>query len=108
VGPHLTAPDRSQARRYTSPDEKPFTPRDKLPPPVLPALEVPENMRYLVKIDVNINDKIYDLYEKTIVPMICKEGNDGQYGSTATADILVLQVLFNPGSPSLSSFPSSS
>jgi len=83
----------AKARRYTSPDEKPFTPRDKLPPPVLPALEVPENMRYLVKIDVNINDKIYDLYEKTIVPMICKEGNDGQYGSTATADILVLQAI---------------
>lgn len=44
-------------------------------------------------IDVNINSKIYELYESTIIPMICKEGDDGQYGSTAVCDILTLQAI---------------
>ena len=37
----------AQARRYTSPDEKPFTPRDQLPAPVLPPLAVTDSMRHL-------------------------------------------------------------
>uniref|UniRef100_A0A6U4S705 chorismate mutase n=1 Tax=Hemiselmis andersenii TaxID=464988 RepID=A0A6U4S705_HEMAN len=83
----------AKARRYTSPDEKSFTPADKLPKPVLPALEIPENMKYLQSINVNINDKIYETYVGTIVPWICKEGDDGQYGSSAVCDILTLQAI---------------
>jgi len=37
----------ARARRYTSPDEKPFTPVPELPTSALPPLIVPENMKFL-------------------------------------------------------------
>ncbi|KAJ1489278.1 chorismate mutase [Baffinella frigidus] len=83
----------SRARRYTSPDEKPFTPVVELPASTLPPLIVPENMKYLQSIDVNINPKLYGLYSTKIINEICKEGDDGQYGSAAVCDILTLQAL---------------
>eukprot|EP00960_Hanusia_phi_P045844 757458-Hanusia_phi.AAC.4 len=43
-------------------------------------------------IDVNLNNKIYDLYTSTILPWITKEGDDGQYGSSSVCDIQALQV----------------
>lgn len=44
-------------------------------------------------IKVNVNDEIYQTYLDTIVPWICKEGDDGQYGSAAVCDIQTLQAL---------------
>ncbi|EKX54062.1 hypothetical protein GUITHDRAFT_84151 [Guillardia theta CCMP2712] len=83
----------AKARRYTSPDEKPFTSRSQLPDPVLPPLVVPEEMKYLKSIDVNLNSKIYELYISTILPWVTKEGDDGQYGSSSVCDIQALQAL---------------
>jgi len=36
--------------------------------------------------------QIMKKYEEEILPLICKEGDDGQYGSSAVCDIQALQV----------------
>lgn len=83
----------SRARRYTSPDEKPFIPRTELPEPMLPPQKVPERMKFLQEIDINYGQQIWDKYEKEILPLISNEGDDGQYGSAAVCDIQALQAL---------------
>lgn len=79
----------ARMRRYTSPDEKPFS--DNLPEPILPAMKFAES-----PIDpntVNLNERILAVYTKQIVPLICDPGDDGQYGSSAVADVNCLQNL---------------
>jgi len=76
-------------RRYTSPDEHPFFP-DKLLTPVLPLLDYPPVIK---PNSININKQIKTLYLEKILPQICKEGDDQQYGSSANCDINVLQAL---------------
>ncbi|KAJ1729312.1 chorismate mutase aro7 [Coemansia biformis] len=79
----------ARVRRYQSPDEYPFT--DNLPDPVLPPLDYPP-----VLVDprrININDEIFDVYVNTVVPGIATEGDDSNYGSSATRDIECLQAL---------------
>jgi chorismate mutase len=78
----------SKMRRYTSPDEYPFT--ENLPSPVLPPLAFPN---VLHPNTVNVNQQILKVYVEQIVPAICKEGNDGNYGSSATKDADCLQTL---------------
>ncbi|KAI8913278.1 chorismate mutase [Gorgonomyces haynaldii] len=78
----------AKVRRYTSPDEYPFT--GNLPEPILPPLEFPE---ILVKNDINYNSKILDMYRDHIVPKLCKSGSDGNHGSSATKDVECLQAL---------------
>jgi len=88
-----TESTHSKARRYTSPDEKPFTKPSELPPAILPKLIVSEELKYLQAIEVNLNSQIYAKYMDSILPTITKEGDDGQYGSTAVCDIQTLQAL---------------
>ncbi|WP_420580948.1 chorismate mutase [Reichenbachiella sp.] len=78
----------AKVRRYTSPDEHPFF--DALPEPILPPLDYQNtiNVSFL-----NINDKIHEMYQKHIVPEICEEGDDENYGSSATCDVVCLQAL---------------
>jgi monofunctional chorismate mutase len=93
----------ARARRYTSPDEYPFSP--DLPKPVLAPINIPQ---LLWPNDVNVNPKIFAFYIHTIVPMITRNatekledrgrlsGNsddDGNYGSAATIDVEVLQAI---------------
>lgn len=93
-----------------SPDEYPFTPATELPKPLLPALQYPS---LLHSNTVNVNPSIKSLYIRSIVPRITKlatlqlsaarraQGvigdaeyeDDGNYGSTATIDVEVLQAL---------------
>lgn len=61
-----------------------------LPEPILPLLEFPEIIKPNT---VNINRKIMNLYTTQILGTICEEGDDEQYGSSATCDINVLQAL---------------
>jgi len=42
---------------------------------------------------ININDRIKDIYLNRIIPNFFIEGDGGQYGSTATSDIAVMQAL---------------
>mmetsp|Transcript_14143 Transcript_14143/g.21993 ORF Transcript_14143/g.21993 Transcript_14143/m.21993 type:complete len:269 (-) Transcript_14143:231-1037(-) len=83
----------SKARRYTSPDEKPFCNKADLPSPTLPPLVIPADMKPLREIDVNLNKQILERYQQEVIPAICKDGDDGQYGSAAVCDIQTLQAL---------------
>lgn len=77
-------------RRYTSPDEHPFAPQCALKPPILGRLEYPQT---LCENDININVRIEREYRTYIVPGICEEGDDQNYGSCATCDVACLQAL---------------
>ncbi|KAJ3055350.1 chorismate mutase aro7 [Rhizophlyctis rosea] len=78
----------AKVRRYTSPDEYPFS--RNLPSPVLPPLPHPQ---MLIPNDINYNEKLVEIYTKDIVPLICKAGDDEHYGSAATKDVEALQLL---------------
>ncbi|KAJ3221022.1 chorismate mutase aro7 [Clydaea vesicula] len=78
----------AKVRRYTSPDETPFT--TNLPDSVLPPIQFP---KLLVPNNVNINDQLMKIYINEIVPKITDEGDDGNHGSAATKDCHVLQLL---------------
>ncbi|KLO11777.1 chorismate mutase [Schizopora paradoxa] len=98
----------AKARRYTSPDEYPFT--TDLPKPLLPPLTFPT---ILYPNDVNVNASILSLYIRAIVPRIARQAtlahatrkraqgvvgddefeDDGNYGSAATIDVEVLQAI---------------
>ncbi len=85
---HHTEVVHSMARRYTAPDEHPFT--NDLPKPVIKGLSYD---RPIVENTINLNNKILDTYIKRIIPAVCPEGDDGNYGSSAVNDITTLQTL---------------
>lgn len=91
VGYHLREIEKVHARirRYTSPDEHPFFPN--LPEPILPPLAYAENP--LRPNSVNINPRLRDIYESEIVTLICRPGDDRQYGSSSLCDVTCLQAL---------------
>ncbi|KAF9174426.1 chorismate mutase aro7 [Mortierella sp. AD011] len=78
----------ARVRRYTSPDEYPFT--SPLPKPILPLLDFPPTLH---KNDINVNKDIMERYLQDIVPKICVPGDDLNYGSSATRDVECLQAL---------------
>lgn len=73
---------------FDSPDEYAFT--SPLPAPILPPLEYP---KFLYPNNINVTSKIMDMYISSIVPSISADGDDQQYGSSATRDIECLQAL---------------
>ncbi|KDQ11063.1 hypothetical protein BOTBODRAFT_68180 [Botryobasidium botryosum FD-172 SS1] len=101
---------QAKARRYTSPDEYPFTPADQLPPPILSGNGIP---KILFPNKINVNPSIYAFYTRSVVPRITSQAtlelasvkrakgivgtseyeDDGNYGSTATLDIELLQAI---------------
>ncbi|KAF8324755.1 chorismate mutase [Cantharellus anzutake] len=100
----------AKARRYTSPDEHPFTPIECLPKPILPLLEMPA---ILHPNKINVNPSVLSFYTRTIVPLITRRAtrdfaamsrskgrnggeefeDDGNYGSSVTADLAALQLI---------------
>ncbi|RVD84882.1 uncharacterized protein DFL_003219 [Arthrobotrys flagrans] len=101
----------AKVRRYQAPDEYPFFPIVKEIKPILKPLAYP---KLLHPNDVNINPRIKEVYVNSILPAICrrsvgensddvnksgagKGGDRGEqmenYGSTAVADVAVLQAL---------------
>jgi len=85
---HGTEVLHATVRRYTSPEEHSFF--KGLPDPILPA----EAYDYPIKkTDVNINSRIKDIYLNKIIPAMCAEGDDGQYGSSALCDVAALQAV---------------
>lgn len=78
----------ARVRRYTSPDEHPFF--NNLPEPVLPPMDFGSSIR---ENDVNHNAAIKQAYVDGILPLICEAGDDGNYGSSATCDVSVVQAL---------------
>ncbi|CAN8102383.1 unnamed protein product [Discula destructiva] len=89
---------QSLIRRFESPDEYPFSPRDQLNASILPPIAYP---RILHPNDVNVNAKIKAFYIKEFLPRVCpafggredRGANQENYGSSATCDIAVLQAL---------------
>lgn len=43
--------------------------------------------------NININKRIWDVYFGDLLPMLVKEGSDGNCGSSACWDMLILQVI---------------
>ncbi|KAK7681537.1 hypothetical protein QCA50_015269 [Cerrena zonata] len=100
----------AKARRYTSPDEYPFTPLENLPPPLLKPIQYP---RILYPNKVNANPSILSFYTRSIVPRITRQAtlalaaskrangiigdeeyeDDGNYGSAGVIDMEVLQAI---------------
>ncbi|KAH9922834.1 chorismate mutase [Epithele typhae] len=100
----------AKARRYTSPDEYPFTDPAELPPPILKPLAFPP---ILYPNTVNVNRSILSFYTQQIVPRITRAAtlalaaqkraagisgdaeyeDDGNYGSAAFVDLEVLQAI---------------
>ena len=75
-------------RRYTAPDEHPFT--KDLPKPILTPMDYNWPIK---KTNININDKILNIYIDKIIPLICEKDDDGNYGSSSVNDINALQAL---------------
>ncbi|KAJ0973794.1 hypothetical protein J5N97_015759 [Dioscorea zingiberensis] len=81
----------AQVGRYKSPDEHPFFPED-LPEPTLPPMRYPKVLHPIAD-SININKKIWDMYFNNLLPRLVNEGDDGNLGSTAVCDTMVLQAL---------------
>ncbi|KAI0822235.1 chorismate mutase [Trametes gibbosa] len=100
----------AKARRYTSPEEYPFTDPAALPPPILKPFPHPT---ILYPNKVNVNPSILSFYVQSIVPRITRPAtlalsaakrasgisgdaefeDDGNYGSAAFVDLEVLQAI---------------
>jgi chorismate mutase len=85
------------ARRYKSPEEHAFFP-ERLPSgpnQVLPELQYSTELLSTENgaANVNFNKRLLHKYISTIVPSVCRPGDDEQHGSTVLCDIAVLQAL---------------
>jgi chorismate mutase len=80
----------AQVRRFTSPSEHPFSDPALLPKPLLPELDYPVTVR---PNGINHNAQVMHFYLATVLPSICDEGDDENYGSSAMADVAALQLL---------------
>jgi len=85
---HQTEIMHARVRRYTSPDEHPFT--GPLPPPILPAMAFPATIKPNT---INLNARVRQLYREHILPAICVAGDCQNYGSSAVCDVTCLQAL---------------
>ncbi|KAF6239459.1 chorismate mutase [Scenedesmus sp. NREL 46B-D3] len=64
----------------------------ELPAMVLPPLEYPSILAPGAAA-ININSQIMQIYLNSLLPAIAAPGDDGNYGSAATLDVLTLQAL---------------
>ncbi|KAK7295417.1 hypothetical protein RJT34_18325 [Clitoria ternatea] len=77
--------------RYKCPDEHPFFP-DGLPEPILPPLHYPQVLHPIAD-SININDEVWKMYFRDLIPRLAKQGDDGNFGSTSVCDTMCLQDL---------------
>ncbi|KAF0887684.1 hypothetical protein E2562_002378 [Oryza meyeriana var. granulata] len=77
--------------RYKSPDEHPFFPEHLLEP-VLPSVQY-KNVLHPAAASININKKIWGVYFDDLLPRLVNEGSDGNRGSSAFCDTIILQAL---------------
>jgi len=75
--------------RYASPDENAFFP-DRIPTPILPPKGTDS---VLHPNSININPRILNYFKQRVIPSICPEGDDGQYGSSSTCDMAIVQAM---------------
>ncbi|XP_010555459.1 PREDICTED: chorismate mutase 2 isoform X2 [Tarenaya hassleriana] len=82
---------QAKVGRYENPEENPFFP-EKIPFPVCPKHNYPQVLHPSGS-SININNRIWDLYFKELLPMVATAGDDGNYASTAASDLACLQAL---------------
>jgi len=88
---HETEKVHATMRRYTAPEEEPFT--DGLPAPILPP-RGPMVQAPLHPNTINVTGRIRRTYEDDIVPGLCAgDDDDGHYGSSSVADVACLQAI---------------
>ncbi|KFM25573.1 Chorismate mutase 1, chloroplastic [Auxenochlorella protothecoides] len=78
-------------RRYTSPDENAYFP-EALPSLLLPPITY-EQVLAPCAASINLNESILKLYLEHLMPEITEPGDDGNYGSAAMYDVMILQAL---------------
>ncbi|TKY69622.1 Chorismate mutase 3 [Spatholobus suberectus] len=81
----------AQVGRYKSPDEHAFFP-EYLPEPMLPPLQYPQVLHHCAD-SININNKIWNVYFKDLLPRLVIAGDNNNRGSVAVCDTLCLQAL---------------
>ncbi|KAH1261114.1 Chorismate mutase 3, chloroplastic [Glycine max] len=74
---------------YKKPDEHPFFP-EYLPEPMIPPMQHPQVLHHCGD-SININNTIWNMYFKHLLPRLVKAGNDDNCGCVAACDILCLQ-----------------
>lgn len=77
--------------RYKNPEEHPFFP-DNLPLPVVPCHGYPSFL-HPAGGSININNYVWEMYVNKLLPLFTVNGDDGNYASTAAADLKCLQAL---------------
>mmetsp|Transcript_118816 Transcript_118816/g.318792 ORF Transcript_118816/g.318792 Transcript_118816/m.318792 type:complete len:288 (-) Transcript_118816:94-957(-) len=83
----------AQVRRYSHPTEFAFF--GPLPEPTLGAGEPEAKAPILAPVprEAVINGRLLEIYRQSIVPTLCEEGDDGNYGSTSVQDVHCLQTM---------------
>ncbi|KAH1261112.1 Chorismate mutase 3, chloroplastic [Glycine max] len=76
---------------YKKPDEHPFFP-EYLPEPMIPPMQHPQVLHHCGD-SININNTIWNMYFKHLLPRLVKAGNDDNCGCVAACDILCLQTI---------------
>lgn len=86
---------QAQVRRYLHPTEYAFF--GPLPEPSLGAMSTPvaggERILSHIPDEAIVNKRLLDIYRSKMVPALCKEGDDGNHGSTAVQDVHCVQVM---------------
>ncbi|KAJ8541645.1 hypothetical protein K7X08_002461 [Anisodus acutangulus] len=82
---------QSKVGRYLSPEENPFF-SNNLPDSIIPPTKCTPVLHPAAE-SVNVNEKILDVYINQILPLFCKEADDGNFATTAACDIHLLQAL---------------
>eukprot|EP00438_Fugacium_kawagutii_P013597 Skav223058 [mRNA] locus=scaffold1069:409365:410201:+ [translate_table: standard] len=81
----------SQVRRYDHPTEFSFF--EPLPEPLLAKSHQREQVLAKVPAEARVNQRLLELYRSKMIPSLCEDGDDGNYGSTAVQDVHVLQTM---------------
>ncbi|XP_066351508.1 chorismate mutase 2-like [Miscanthus floridulus] len=82
---------QSKAGRYQSLQEIPFF-AYRVPFTLAPPYNFTRDL-YPAAALVNVNDAIWSMYFNELLPLLAKNGDDGNYAVTADADLTCLQVL---------------
>ncbi|KAF4394474.1 chorismate mutase 2 [Cannabis sativa] len=82
---------QAKAGRYQNPEENAFFP-DHLPPSLVPPYAFPPVL-HRAGASINVNNKIWDIYFKQLLPLFIISGDDGNYASTASSDLNCLQAI---------------
>uniref|UniRef100_A0A0D9X8B4 chorismate mutase n=1 Tax=Leersia perrieri TaxID=77586 RepID=A0A0D9X8B4_9ORYZ len=82
---------QAKAGRYQSLQEIPFSPF-RVPFTLAPPFNFTREL-YPAAAFVNVNDDIWSMYFNQLLPLLAKNGDDGNYAATVSSDLVCLQAL---------------